>query len=126
MSADRSARALAGLSMGGAQTLQFGLLAPDRFAWIASMGAGGLSGNFDQQFTSVDAKLNAQLRLLWIGCGTEDSLIGNNRAFHEWLAAHDIRHTWVETPGRHSFTLWRRYLAQLAPLLFQEVKSSQL
>ena len=125
VSADRSARALAGLSMGGSQTLQFGLLAPDRFAWIASMGAGGLSGGFDQVFTGVDSRLNAQLRLLWVGCGTEDSLIGNNRALHEWLAARDIRHIWVETPGRHSFTLWRRYLAQLTPLLFQEVKPPQ-
>lgn len=113
------ARAIAGLSMGGTQALLVGLGSPERFAWIASFSAGGLPGDLAGSFSGVDARLNSELRLLWIGCGTEDGLIANNRQLVDWLSGRGVRHSWVETPGRHSFLVWRRYLAQVAPLLFQ-------
>ena len=67
----------------------------------------------------MDAKANAQLKLLWIACGTEDRLIDPNRKFIEWLKSKDIHVTAVETPGAHTWMVWRRNLAVFAPMLFQ-------
>ncbi len=67
----------------------------------------------------MNESINARLHLLWIGCGQQDGLIGLNRKVVEWLKSKGVKHTWVETPGTHSFTLWRRYLAEFTPLLFQ-------
>jgi len=120
VSSDRNARAIAGLSMGGAQSLLIGLGSPDRFAWIASFSAGGLPDDLDQRLPGVNDKLNQKLRLLWIGCGLDDGLIADNRKFSAWLKARGVVHTWEETPGRHNFIVWRRYLAHVAPLLFQD------
>jgi enterochelin esterase-like enzyme len=122
VSTDRQSRAIAGLSMGGTESLLVGLNHLDRFAWIGAFSSGGLNTNFAAQFPALDAKANDQLRLLWIGCGREDRLIENNRQLCDWLKSKDVRYTWVESPGAHSFRVWRRYLAEFAPLLFQEKK----
>jgi enterochelin esterase family protein len=116
---DRNARAIAGISMGGTQALLTGLNAIDRFAWIAAFSSGGMPEDYDHHFPTMSEKLNQDLRLLWIGCGVQDGLIVNNRKFVEWLKAKNIRCTWEETPGRHSFIVWRRYFAHVAPLLFK-------
>jgi enterochelin esterase-like enzyme len=116
---EANSRAIAGLSMGGTQSLFIGLNAPERFAWIGAFSSGGLDENFDRAYPAVSAKMNAELRLLWIGCGRQDWLTGTNQKLVEWLKTRDVKLTWVETPGTHSFTLWRRYLADLLPLLFQ-------
>jgi enterochelin esterase-like enzyme len=118
-SKDRTLRAIAGLSMGGAESQFIGLNALDRFAWVASFSAGGAAEDYASTFPALDAKANAQLRLLWIACGTEDRLIEPNRKFREWLASKDIKHVDIETPGMHTWMVWRRNLAALAPLLFQ-------
>jgi enterochelin esterase family protein len=57
---------------------------------------------------------------LWIACGTDDRLITPHRQFREWLTSKDIKHTDIETPGAHTWMVWRRNLAAFAPLLFQE------
>ncbi len=118
--ADRNSRAIAGLSMGGAEALFTGLNAIDKFAWIGSFSAGGINENYAAAFPALDEKANKQLKLLWIACGTEDRLIGDNRKFLEWLDSKNIHYTKVETPGGHTWMLWRRNLAALAPLLFQD------
>jgi len=120
VSSDRNARAIAGLSMGGTQSLLIGLDSPESFAWIAAFSAGGMPDNFDQRLSGVTDKLNKDLRLLWIGCGSEDGLITNNQKFSAWLKARGVVHTWEETPGRHNFLVWRRYLAHVVPMLFQD------
>jgi len=120
VSTDANARAIAGLSMGGSQSLFIGLNAPDRFTWIGAFSSGGLQPDFASQFPAVNESLNSRLRLLWIGCGRQDWLMGSNQKLVEWLKSKGVKLTWVETPGSHSFTLWRRYLAELAPLLFQD------
>jgi len=112
-------RAIAGLSMGGSESLLVGLNALNHFAWIGAFSSGGLSTNFASRFPTLDEKVNHQLRLLWIGCGKEDRLLADNKKLDEWLAEKNIRHTWVETPGQHSFRVWRRYLGEFAPLLFR-------
>lgn len=120
VNADPNSRAIAGLSMGGTQSLFIGLNAPDRFGWIGAFSSGGLDASFDKQFPAVSEKTNTQLRLLWIGCGQQDGLVGLNRKLVEWLKSKGVKLTWIETPGTHSFTLWRRYLAEFTPLLFED------
>ncbi len=122
-SKERGSRAIAGLSMGGAESLSVGLNAPDRFAWVGAFSSGGLSDDFKATFPALDSKANTQLRLLWIACGTEDRLIDTNRKLRDWLQAKGVRHTGVETPGAHTWMVWRRNLAHFAPLLFQAQQS---
>jgi enterochelin esterase-like enzyme len=116
---DRNARAIAGLSMGGAESLRTGLNNLDKFAWIGAFSSGGVPDDFDKDFPGLDAKANQQLRLLWIACGTEDRLITVNRNLREWLKTKGIEHTDIETPGMHTWMVWRRNLAVFAELLFK-------
>jgi enterochelin esterase family protein len=118
-STDRAARAIAGLSMGGEQSLLFGLGAPDRFAWIGAFSSGGLDTDFDRKFSNVNETAGGRFRLIWMACGKDDKLFDSNRKYSQWLTAKGVAHTWVETPGRHSFLVWRRCLAEFAPRLFQ-------
>jgi enterochelin esterase family protein len=119
-SKDRNQRAIAGLSMGGSESLLTGLNTLDRFAWIGAFSSGGMREEFDAAFPSLDAKANAQIRLLWVACGTEDRLIDINRKFREWLKSKDIRHVDIETPGMHTWMVWRRNLAEFTGLIFQK------
>jgi enterochelin esterase family protein len=116
---DQKSRAIAGLSMGGSETLLTGLNHLDKFAWIASFSAGGLPENYEQYFPGLSSPANNKLKLLWIACGTEDFLIGNNRKFRDWLKTKNVNHVDIETPGAHTWLVWRRNLATVAPLLFR-------
>lgn len=116
---DRRMRAIAGLSMGGSETLLTGLNNLDKFAWIGAFSSGGIPDDFDKDFPGLDAKANSQIRLLWVACGTEDHLITVNRKFREWLKEKGIQHVDIETPGMHSWMVWRRNLAAFAPQLFR-------
>jgi enterochelin esterase family protein len=122
ISAEQKTRAIAGLSMGGAQSLAVGLNNLDRFAWVAAFSAGGGGTNYAAQFPNLNLKANQKLQLLWIGCGKEDGLFAGNKKFEEWLTSEGIKHVWKESPGAHSWRVWRRYLAELTPQLFQEKK----
>ena len=117
---DRNARAIAGLSMGGAESLYVGLNGLHRFAWIGAFSSGGLRDDFSAEFPTLHRKANLGLRLLWIACGTDDRLIDINRKFRDWLKSKGIRHTDIETPGAHTWMVWRRNLADFAPLLFRD------
>ncbi|HSS99714.1 MAG TPA: alpha/beta hydrolase-fold protein [Terriglobales bacterium] len=116
---DRDARAIAGLSMGGAESLLTGLNHLDTFSWVGAFSSGGLPEQFDSTFPKLDDKANKQLHLLWIACGTDDGLIKLNRSLREWLKSKNINHTDIETPGAHTWMVWRRNLTDLAPLLFR-------
>src|SRR5712675_1687502 len=76
---DRNSRAIAGLSMGGSESLLTGLNTLDKFSWIGAFSSGGFTPEFDKEFPALDAKSNQQLHLLWIACGNDDHLIENNR-----------------------------------------------
>src|SRR6202167_2746895 len=115
----RDARAIAGLSMGGAESLLTGLNNVDKFSWVGAFSSGGIPHDFKKDFPSLDAKANQQLHLLWIACGTEDPLIKSNRNLRAWLKTQGINVTEIETPGMHTWMVWRRNLAELAPLLFR-------
>jgi enterochelin esterase-like enzyme len=116
---DRNARAIAGLSMGGSESLLTGLNNLDKFAWIGGFSSGGIPTDFSKDFPSLDAKANEQLHLLWIACGTEDHLITLNRDLRAWLKTKGVKVTEIETPGMHSWMVWRRNLAEFAGLLFR-------
>lgn len=125
--ADRDHRAIGGLSLGGAQSLAIGLTHPELFSRIAAfssaMGAATNpeAGGFDFDKVLADsAKLNSQLKLLWMGCGTEDTLFESNQAFADLLAKHKIEHTFRVSGGAHTFAVWQRYLNEVAPLIFQD------
>lgn len=105
--------------MGGSESLLTGLNNLDKFAWIGAFSSGGLSPDFAKDFPSLDSSANSKLRVLWIACGTEDNLIQINRSFREWLKSKGINHTDVETPGVHTWMIWRRNLSNFAPLLFR-------
>lgn len=120
VSTDRNSRALAGLSMGGAESLFVGLNALNRFAWVGSFSAGGLGEDFAKEFPGLDAKANSQLSLLWIACGTQDRLIEPNRKFRAWLDSKGVHRTDIETPGMHTWMVWRRNLADFTSLIFRK------
>jgi len=116
---DRNGRAVAGLSMGGTESLLTGLNNLDKFAWIGAFSSGGLPVDFQKAFPALDAKANQQLHLLWIACGTEDHLITASRNLREWLKGKGVKASEIETPGEHTWMVWRRNLAEFAPLLFR-------
>jgi len=123
--ADRDHRAIAGLSLGGAQSLAIGLSHTELFSRVAgfssAMGAATNpeSGGVDFETVLADAPLiNGRLALLWVGCGTEDTLFDANRDFSTLLSRHEVEHTFRVTRGAHTFAVWQRYLYEVAPRLF--------
>jgi enterochelin esterase-like enzyme len=118
-SKDRAGRAIAGLSMGGAESLLTGLNALDKFSWVGAFSSGGIPDDFASDFPGLDAGANQHLQLLWIACGTEDGLITLNRKLREWLKSKGVKVTEIETPGAHTWMVWRRNLAEFASLLFR-------
>ncbi|MBL8175879.1 MAG: esterase family protein [Bryobacterales bacterium] len=112
-------RAIAGLSMGGAESLFVGLNATERFSSIGAFSSGGMGNDLEKSFPTLNAKANDRLRLLWIACGVDDRLIDSNRKFLEFLKSKDVKYQWKETPGAHTWTVWRRYLSEFLPLLFR-------
>ncbi len=116
---DRNSRAITGLSMGGSEALLTGLNNLDQFAWIGAFSSGGIPEDFDKDFPGLDAKANQKIKLLWVACGTEDRLIEVNRKFRAWLKEKGIQHVDIETPGMHTWMVWRRNLAEFSSLLFR-------
>ncbi|HSB13868.1 MAG TPA: alpha/beta hydrolase-fold protein [Bryobacteraceae bacterium] len=116
---DRKMRAIAGLSMGGAESLYIGLNALDRFAFIGAFSSGGLGDDLAAQFPKLDEEANSLLRVFWISCGTEDRLLDFSRKFVEFLKTKKVEVTLREVPGSHNWRVWRRDLANFASMLFQ-------
>jgi enterochelin esterase family protein len=148
VSKDRNQRAIAGLSMGGAEAFYTGLNNIDKFAYVGSFsgafvmwpranpapaqpaaggGRGGMrqleAADFEKNFPNLTAKSASQLKALWMACGTEDGLMGVNRQFSAWLKSKDIQHTNLEIPNyAHVWPLWRINLAETAQLFFPNKK----
>jgi enterochelin esterase family protein len=115
-------RAIAGLSMGGAQTINIAFNRPDLFRYVVLMSPAATSG-VETLYPNVfrdSAKTNAQFKLLWLGVGKDDTLTGpGDKLFADTLTKAGIRHTFNVTEGRHEWTVWRHYLRDVAPLLFR-------
>jgi hypothetical protein len=92
----------------------------DKFSWVGSFSAGGTGDDFAAAFPEAGEKMNQELHVLWIACGTEDRLIEPNRKLIAWLKAKGVNVIPVETPGMHTWMVWRHNLISFVPLLFQE------
>jgi len=121
------ARAMAGLSMGGAHTLRHGLTHPDLFHWVGifSMGLGvqGNSAEVEQYRTANDAALRRAakaLKLLYYAIGRDDFLYATAAPTRGIFDAYHIPYTYHESGGGHSWINWRRYLADFLPRLFRQ------
>lgn len=119
-------RAIAGLSMGGGQTLRVVSTNPDQFAYVAvwSMGVNpATTADFEKRnasFLEGAAKVNGAVRLFEVTCGEKDTLaFAGSQNLDEILKKRAIRHAMIVTPGGHTWINWRRYLNDYAPKLFQ-------
>jgi enterochelin esterase-like enzyme len=120
--AERRWRAIVGFSMGGGQAGRFGLRHLETFSQVGIMSA-GMAGGVDTEPLSTlaadPARANKQIDLLWIACGKEDTAMKGAKTLHSALEQAGIKHTFLETEGAHHWRVWRRYLRDLAPLLFK-------
>jgi enterochelin esterase-like enzyme len=115
---DREHRALAGLSMGGGQSLNFGLAHLNTFAWI-----GGFSSAPNTkppvELLPDPERAKKQLRLLWLSCGNKDGLIGISQGVHAYLKEHDVPHVWNVDSNAHDPTHWRNNLYHFLQRIFR-------
>jgi enterochelin esterase-like enzyme len=115
---DRESRALAGLSMGGGQTLNFGLTHLDRFAWI-----GGFSSAPNTrppaELVTDPAALKRQTKLLMLTCGSKDGLMEISQGMHAYLKQHDVPHVWHVDGHAHDPAHWRSSLHGFVQRLFR-------
>jgi enterochelin esterase-like enzyme len=116
--ADRESRALAGLSMGGGQSLNFGLSNLGTFAWVGGFSSAPNTKNADELLKDP-ADAAKKLRLLWVSCGDRDGLMRVSRRFHDALEEKKVPHVWQVDSGGHDFTVWRTNLYHFVPLLFR-------
>jgi len=117
----RESRAIVGLSMGGGHALQIGLSHLELFSAVAAFSS-AVPRDFETRFKPLlddPEGTNKKLKLLWIGCGRQDGAFERNQKLSELLTAHNIRNRFHPTEGLHNFAVWRRYLAEVAPLLFR-------
>ncbi len=117
-STNREDRALAGLSMGGGQSLNFGLSHLEAFAWV-----GGFSSAPNTKAPAElipdpsDAK--ARLKLLWLSCGNKDGLISISQGLHSYLKEKGVPHVWHVDGNAHDPTHWRNNLYLFAQRIFR-------
>jgi enterochelin esterase-like enzyme len=121
---DREHRAIAGLSMGGGQSLNFGLGNLGTFAWI-----GGFSSAPNtkppEQLLPAPEKAREMLKLLWISCGDNDGLITVSQRTHNYLNANNVPHIYYIEPGVHDFKVWKNSLYMFSQLIFKPVDVSK-
>jgi enterochelin esterase family protein len=117
VSRKREDRAIAGLSMGGLESLTTGLTHSDKFAWVGGFSSAVHNLDYASDLARFNPK-TADLRLLWIAVGTDEPLLQPNRELIAWLKTKDMPVTQFETPGLHTWMVWRNDLIHFAPLLF--------
>jgi enterochelin esterase-like enzyme len=130
---DKAHRAIAGLSMGGNQTLNAALPNLDKFSHIGVYSS-GLIGSFarpnqpaptgpsweEQHKTELDNPAGKKgLKLVWFATGVDDGLMPTTKGTVEMLKKHGFNPVMKETPGGHTWIVWREYLNEFAPMLFQ-------
>jgi enterochelin esterase-like enzyme len=115
---DRENRALAGLSMGGGQSLNFGLANFDKFAWV-----GGFSSAPNTkpaaELVPDPEKAKKQLKLLYVSCGNKDGLIRISQGVHAYLKEKGVPHIWHVDEHAHDFQHWKKALYNFSQLVFK-------
>jgi len=114
---DREHRALAGLSMGGGQSLNFVLGHLDKFAWV---GGFSVAPNTKPPAELLsDPAAAKQLKLLWLSCGDKDNLIGISQSVHVYLVEKNVPHIWHVTNHPHDATEWKQALYYFVQQVFR-------
>ncbi len=114
---NREGRALAGLSMGGGQSLDFGLAHPETFAWVG--GFSSAPNTFPPEKLVPDPEKAKTLKLLWVSCGDKDGLIGISQNVHKYLKEKDIPHVWHVDSGGHDWPVWKNDLYLFSQRIFR-------
>jgi enterochelin esterase family protein len=130
--ADRPHRAIAGLSMGGSQTLNIAIPHLDKFAYIGVYSSGLIAGLLGSQAQAPgasweqlhqseldNAAAKKGLKLVWFSTGSDDRLITTSKSTVDLLKKHGFNAVFKESPGGHTWINWRNYLNEFAPQLFQ-------
>ena len=122
---DKDNRAIAGLSMGGGQSLNFGLGNLDKFSWV-----GGFSSapntKVPQELLPNPEDAKKKLKLLWVSCGDADGLISFSKRTHDYLFHNDIPHIYYIEEGGHDFKVWRNGLYMFSQFLFKPLDNTSL
>ncbi|RQW05271.1 hypothetical protein EH223_05300 [candidate division KSB1 bacterium] len=120
---DHEHRAIAGLSMGGGQSLNFGLGNLDTFAWVGGFSSAPNTKS-PEELVPDPQEATKKLKLLWISCGDKDNLIGISRRTHDYLQANNVPHIYYIEPGGHDFKVWKNGLYMFSQFLFNPVDPS--
>lgn len=120
---DREHRAIAGLSMGGGQSLNFGLGNLDRFAWVGGFSSAPNTKSPEILVPDPEAA-KRQLKLLWISCGDKDNLISFSKRTHDYLYEKHVPHIYYIEPGVHDFKVWKNGLFMFSQFLFKPVDTT--
>lgn len=115
---DKDHRAIAGLSMGGGQSLNFGLGNLDKFSWI-----GGFSSapntKMPRDLVPDPEAAKQKIKLLWMSCGASDGLISFSKRLHDYLNNNNVPHIYFIEPGVHDFKVWKNSLFMFSQLIFK-------
>jgi enterochelin esterase-like enzyme len=122
---DRENRAIAGLSMGGGQSLNFGLGNLDKFAWVGGFSSAPNTKKPEELVPDPEAA-KQKLKLLWISCGDNDNLIPFSKRTHDYLYEKNVPHVYYIEPGGHDFKVWKNGLYMFSQFLFKPVDVASL
>lgn len=122
---DQEHRAIAGLSMGGGQSLNFGLGNLDKFAWVGGFSSAPNTKKPEELLPDPEAA-KKKLKLLWISCGASDGLITFSKRTHDYLYIKGVPHVYYIEPGVHDFKVWKNGLYMFSQFLFKPVDNADL
>ena len=120
---DPDHRAIAGLSMGGGQSLNFGLGNLDKFAWVGGFSSAPNTKKPEELVPNPEVA-KAKLKLLWISCGDKDGLITFSQRTHDYLNKNNVPHIYYVDHGYHDFKVWKNSLYMFSQLIFKPVDSA--
>src|SRR5687767_6363844 len=120
---DREHRAIAGLSMGGGQALNFGLGNLDTFAWVGGFSSAPNTKR-PEELLPNPSEATKKLKLLWLSCGDKDNLLPFTKRTHDYLKQKRVPHIYHIEPGAHDFKVWKNGLYMFSQLLFKAVDRS--
>lgn len=120
---DREHRAIAGLSMGGGQSLNFGLGNLDMFAWVGGFSSAPNTKPPGELLPDPEAA-RKKLKLLFISCGASDGLVSFSKRTHDYFEKNNVPHIYFIEPGFHDFKVWKNGLFMFSQLLFKPVDPS--
>jgi enterochelin esterase-like enzyme len=123
VSKDREQRAIAGLSMGGGQSLNFGLTNLDKFAWVGGFSSAPNTRRPEELVPNPQEARN-KLKLLWISCGDADGLMSFSKRTHDYLYQKKVPHIFYVEPGGHDFKVWKNDLYMFSQFLFKPTDDS--